>query len=132
MKNKVIATILLLGFIAASPFSVYARTPGGSGVQKENAFISVGPGQASVTFADLGFQETSLVSPFDTTRVLFSVPPNWKLSPGGTVQLDYEINLSGADAALIGTSKNPYGGSLQVTFNDQLVGTISMQEIGSK
>src|SRR5512140_281538 len=121
MKNKVITTILLLGLIAASPFSVYARTPGvgggGSGVQEKNAFIDVGPGQASVTFADLGFRETSLVSPFDTTRVLFSVPANWKLSPGGTVQLDYEINLSGADAALIGTDKNPYGGSLQVTFN---------------
>ncbi len=132
MKNKVVAIIVLLGFIVGSPFHVYARTASESGIQEENAFIDVGPGQASVTFAELGYQDTSLVSPFDATRVLFSTPPNWRLSPGGTVQIDYEINLSGADAGLVGKGQNPYGGSLQVTFNGQVVGTISLTDLKSK
>jgi len=132
MKHKVIATIILLGLILGSSFNVYARTSNESSIQEKNVFIDVGPGNASVTFAELGFRETSLVSPFDATRILFSVPPNWKLSPGGTVHLDYQITLTGADAALVGTDQNPYGGSLSVTFNDQLVGTISLKSLGSQ
>ena len=132
MKHKVIATIILLGLLLGSPLSAFARSSSELGVQGKNTFIEVGPGQASVTFAELGFQETSLISPFDATRVLFSVPPNWKLSPGGSVRLDYEITLSGADAALVGTDQNPYGGSLLVSFNNQVVGTISLKSLGSQ
>ena len=42
-----------------------------------------------------------------------------------------KLNLSGADAGLI-TDQNPYGGSLLVTFNDQLIGTISLKKLGSQ
>ncbi|HEX2998043.1 MAG TPA: cellulose biosynthesis cyclic di-GMP-binding regulatory protein BcsB [Anaerolineales bacterium] len=132
MKNKVIIIMILLGLMIASPFQVYARASSGSGMQETSGVIAVGPGQASVAFAELGFRETTLVSPFDATRVLFSIPPNWRLSAGGAIQLDYEVNLSGADAGLVGTDQNPYGGSLLVTFNDQLIGTISLKELGSK
>jgi len=132
MKNKVIATIILLGLILGSPFSVYARTSNESGIQENNTFIDVVPGEASVTFAELGFRETTLVSPFDATRILFSVPPNWRLAPGGMVQLDYDITLSGADVGLVGTDQNTYGGSLLVTFNDQVIGTIALKDLGSQ
>ncbi|HLO18011.1 MAG TPA: cellulose biosynthesis cyclic di-GMP-binding regulatory protein BcsB [Anaerolineales bacterium] len=130
MKNKVIALFILLGILLGSPFQVFARTWSEAGHHAQNPVIDIGANEATVTFADLGFQETSLVSPFDATRVLFSIPPNWRLKPGGTVQLDYEITLSGTDAGLIGKDKNPYGGSLLLTFNNQVVGTIGLQDLG--
>src|SRR6266496_241076 len=130
MKNKIIALTLLLGLILGSPFNVFARTSNESG-SSNPGFIEIGTNEATVTFADLGFQETSLVSPFDATRVLFSIPANWRLAPGGEVQLDYDITLSGTDAGLVGNNKNPYGGSLLVTFNNQLVSTIALGDLGS-
>lgn len=132
MKNKVIAFVILLGLLFGSPLNAFAQTGIESNMQTQSTFIEVGPGEASVTFAELGFRESNLVSPFDSTRVLFSIPPNWKLSAGGTVKLDYELTLSGADAALVGSDQNPYGGSLSITFNGQQVGTIPLKNLGSQ
>ena len=125
MKNKILAILLLLGLLLASPLSVFA-----SSQQEQTGVIDVGANEATVTFADLGFREASLVSPFDSTSVYFSIPANWKLAPGGEVQLDYEVTLSGADAGLI-KDQNPYGGTLTVTFNNQLVSTISLTDLST-
>ena len=130
MKNKILAMMILLGLLLGSPLSVLARSSRESSSNEQAGFIDVGANEATVTFADLGFRETSLVSPFDATSVLFSIPANWRLAPGGEVQLDYEVTLSGADAGSVG-AQNPYGGTLTVTFNNQLVTTISLQELGS-
>jgi hypothetical protein len=130
MKNKIIAMIILLGLILGSPLNVFAKVSREESIHEQAGFIQVGGNEATVTFAELGFRETSLVSPFDSTRVLFSIPANWRLAPGGEVQLDYDVTLSGADAGLI-ESQNPYGGTLSVTFNGQLVTTISLKELGT-
>jgi hypothetical protein len=129
MKNKILAMMILLGLLIGSPLDVLAKSSMESSSNEQAGFIDVGANEATVTFAELGFRETSLVSPFDATSVFFSIPANWRLAPGGEVQLDYEITLSGADAGLIG-SQNPYGGTLTVTFNNQLVTTISLKELG--
>jgi hypothetical protein len=131
MKHKIITIIILLGLIFGNHVNVSARTSSDSGINERNAFIDIGANEATVNFAELGFRETSLVSPYDATRVLFSVPPNWQLT-GGTLQLDYEVTLSGADVDLIGTEQNPYGGSLFITFNDQAVGTIELRGLGAQ
>ena len=130
MKIKFIAILILLGLLFTHPVHAFARTTEASGLQKGNAFAQVGENEAIVTFGELGFQETSLVSPFDSTRVLFSIPANWRLVPNGEVSLEYEITLTGADVGLIGTEQNPYGGSLLVTFNDELVSTIALRDLG--
>lgn len=130
MKNKFIAIVILLGLLFGKAVDVHAWTWSESEITERNAFIQVGENEAIVTFAELGFQETSLVSPFDSTRVLFSIPANWRLVPNGEVQLDFEVTLTGADVGLIGTEQNPYGGSLVVTFNDQLVSTIALSNLG--
>lgn len=130
MKNKFIAILILLGLLLRNPVHVFAGAPFASGSLEEHALIQVGENEAVVTFGDLGFQETSLVSPFDSTRVLFSIPPNWRLVPDGEVQLDFDVMLTGADVGLLGTEQNPYGGSLVVTFNDQLVSTIALRDLG--
>ena len=130
MKIKSIAILILLGLLFGNPGHAFARRTGESSLQKQNAFFQVGDNEAIVTFGELGFQETSLVSPFDSTRVLFSIPPNWRLVPNGEVSLEYEVTLTGADVGLVGTEKNPYGGSLAITFNDELVSTISLNDLG--
>ena len=129
MKNKILAMMVLLGLLLGSPFSALAQSSRASSHDEQAGFIDVGANEATVTFAELGFREASLVSPFDSTSVLFSIPANWRLAPGGEIQLDYEVTLSGADAGLI-KSNNPYGGTLSVTFNNQLVTTISLNELG--
>ena len=130
MKIKLIAIMILLGSLFRNPIHVFARTGDGSSLQEQKAFIQVGENEAIVTFGELGFQETSLVSPFDSTRVLFSIPANWRLAPTGEVTLEYEVTLTGADLGLVGTEQNPYGGSLVVTFNDELVSTIALSDLG--
>src|SRR5829696_2098794 len=132
MKIKFIAILILLGLLFRNPVNAFARTTGEASLQKQNTLIQVGENEAIVTFGELGFQETSLVSPFDSTRVLFSIPPNWRLVPNGEVQLEYEVTLTGADIGLIGTEQNPYGGSLVVTFNDKLVSTIPLRDLGTQ
>lgn len=132
MKYKIITFILLFGFIFGGHVSAFARTSAESDIRESYAFIDIGENEATVTFADLGFRETSLISPYDATRLFFSIPPNWQLTPGGTVQLDYDVSLTGADAALIGTEQNPYGGALTVSFNDQVIGTISLRDLGAQ
>jgi len=129
MRNKIIATSILLGLLFVNVFNVSARP---ASLPEQSLVLDVGADNASVTFGELGFRETSLVSPFDSTRVLFSIPANWRLSPGGEVQLDYDITLSGADADLVGTDRNPYGGALLVSFNNQVVGSIPLKELGAQ
>ncbi|HEX9388798.1 MAG TPA: cellulose biosynthesis cyclic di-GMP-binding regulatory protein BcsB [Anaerolineales bacterium] len=131
MNNKIIAIMILLGLMLGSPLNVFAQASERENHSEQAGLIEVGANEATVTFADLGFRETSLVSPFDSTRVLFSIPANWRLAPGGELQLDYDVTLSGADVGLI-NSQNPYGGTLLVTFNGQLVTTISLKDLSSQ
>ena len=130
MKNKFIAILILLGLLLQYPGPVFAKTSIASGSLDQNMFIQAEENVAVVTFGELGFQETSLVSPFDSTRILFSIPPNWRLVPDGEIQLDMDVTLTGADVGLLGTAQNPYGGSLVVSFNDQLVSTIALKDLG--
>jgi hypothetical protein len=130
MKNKLIAIMILLSLLLRNPIDVRAWTWNESAITERNALIQVGTNEATVTFGEMGFQETSLVSPFDSTRVLFSIPANWRLVPNAEVELEYEVTLTGADVGLVGTDLNPYGGSLVVTFNDELVSTIALKDLG--
>ena len=130
MKNKFIAILILLGLMIGNVIEVRAWTGHEAEITERNTLVQVGENEAIVTFGEMGFQETSLVSPYDSTRVLFSIPPNWRLAPTGEVQLEYEVTLTGADIGLIGTEKNPYGGSLVVTFNEKLVSTIDLRDLG--
>ena len=131
MKKKILVFITLFGLLLGNAHMVSARTWDELGNSENKAFIEIGENEATVTFEELGFRETNLLSPFDATRVLFSVPPNWQLT-GGTLQLNYEVTLTGSDVGLIGTEQNPYGGSLAITFNDQPVGTIELRDLGAQ
>ena len=88
MKIKFIAILILFGLLSGNTPAVRAWTWSESKITERNILTQVGENEAVVTFGELGFQETSLVSPFDSTRVLFSIPANWRLVPNGEVQLD--------------------------------------------
>src|SRR4029450_4924105 len=94
MKNKLIAILILLSLVLRNPIDVRARTGNESAITERNITLQAGTNEATVTFAELGFQETSLVSPFDSTRVLFSIPANWRLAAGGELSTEYDITLS--------------------------------------
>jgi hypothetical protein len=130
MKYKSIAILILLGLLFRNPIAVRAWTWNESKITERHVLTQVGENEAVVTFGEMGFQETTLVSPFDSTRVLFSIPANWRLVPNGEVTLDFEVTLTGADVGLIGGEQNPYGGTLSITFNDTLVSTISLSDLG--
>jgi cellulose synthase operon protein B len=132
MRHKIITFMILLGLLLTHPLAASADTRGQTHVYAPFPQIEVGENQATVTFEDLDFRETTLVSPFDITRVFFSVPANWKLREGGSLRLDYEVTLTGADVELIGSEQNPYGGSMVVSFNDQVVGTIALSDLGAQ
>jgi hypothetical protein len=92
---------------------------------------AVGEIPIALSFAQLGLDDAELVSPFGIARLIFSTPPNWQLMAGGDIQIDYNLLLSGAGLAQMDDSANPYGGSLSVTFNDYLIGTIPLGNVGS-
>lgn len=92
---------------------------------------ALGETPISLSFAQLGLDDAELVSPFGVARLIFSTPPNWQLMAGGDIQIDYDLMLSGAGLAQLNDSGNPYGGSLSVTFNGFLIGTIPLSNVGS-
>lgn len=134
MKNKVLILFVILGLILASSFSVAASTlePVHNPVSLDNSKFFVGENQAVVSFAELGYQDLDLASPYDSTSVLFSTPPNWQLTEGGVIELNFDVLLSGADVAKIAEDQKPYGGFLSVRFNNQVLGNIYLDVQGSQ
>ena len=78
----------------------------------------------------MGFVEKSLFSPYGISRILFSVPPNWKLTPGGTITINFDVVLNGANlnSLLEGGSA---GASFLVRFNEVVVGIVPVNATGN-
>src|SRR5512147_2268954 len=125
--------VFIVGILALTlmlPVSVAAQTPDKSNLSATQSFIQIGDNQAVVSFAELGYQQVDLISPFDSTRVFFSIPSNWRLADGGQVELNFDTLFSGADVGQAGATD--YGGALTVSFNGVLVDTIRLQQIGNQ
>lgn len=133
MKKKMflVLGILSIFILLASPLRAAAQAPEADALPQQYAAIEVNGNKATVPFGELGYRERTLLSPFAITSILFSTPLGWKLIPGGEIELHYDVLLSGADVNKIIDTKNPYGGSLLLTLNDQLIGSIPLDEIGS-
>jgi hypothetical protein len=135
MKNKVFIVVVILILLSINPLKVSAQvstptpTPTITPVVAET--VTVVDNKASVTFAQLRFRDDTLTSPLDSTRVLFSLPPNWRLVSGGEVEINYDVLFSGPDVAKIFDGMNPFGGSLSVVYNQQIIGNIPLDKAGS-
>ena len=131
MKKKLFLVLGILSILLLIPLHVAAQASEVGAQPQQDVAVEVNGNKASVSFGDLRYRERTLISPFDVANVLFSTPISWKLIPGGEIELHYELFLSGADINKITDTKNPYGGSLLLTLNRQLIGTIPLDEIGN-
>ncbi|MDP1713475.1 MAG: cellulose biosynthesis cyclic di-GMP-binding regulatory protein BcsB [Anaerolineales bacterium] len=131
MKKKLFLMFGILNILLISPFQVAAQAPDMTAQPQQAEAIQINGNMASVPFSEVGFSGKTLISPIDVTSVLFSTPLTWKLIPGGEIELHYDVIFSGADLDKIVDVKNPYGGSLLVTFNNQIIGSAPLDKIGS-
>jgi len=132
---KKIINLLILIIVFVFPLQVSAQSAGGeqpSPMAINDINVAVGESQASVTFADLGFTDTNLVSPFDSTRVFFSLPPNLQLVQGGELVLNFDVVISGSGLSVSDASASSYGGLLTIAFNNQILDSIRLEQSGSQ
>lgn len=114
-------SLVILGIVAA----LWAMPVQQSRAQEETSEV--------VTFASVGFQENTLRGPFDSTRLLFGLPADWKLSGDAEVQLDLSTFFGG-----IGILPTPqasgevFGGMLEVSFNDVTLTAIPLDTLGER
>jgi hypothetical protein len=79
------------------------------------------------TFPDLGFGETRLIGPFDSTGIQVSFPEEWTFPNNGTLHLEYDIALYGEDYI---EGQGLLGGVLDVYVNDTIVSSITLRNEG--
>ena len=84
--------------------------------------------KAIVSFAELGYDDTELVSPYDSTNVFFTLPSNWELTPSAVLTLDVNVFLSGSGAF----ESTTFAGTLSISFNNILIATQTLREAGSQ
>lgn len=131
MKKRMFLILGMLGILLLTPFHAAARASEADAPSHQFAAIQVDGNKVSVPFSELGYREKTLLSPYGVTSVFLNTPLNWKLIPGGEIELHYDVLLSGADIDKIVDAKNPFGGSMLFTFNGQLVGSLPLDETGS-
>src|SRR5687768_5130342 len=82
-------------------------------------------------FGRLGFVEETLVGPFASTDVVFTVPADWALSEGAS--LDLQVNGFHQRSALEGQAQLvTLGGTLTVIFNDVTLATYFVDTVGEQ
>lgn len=78
------------------------------------------------TFGELGYDEKIMVAPYDSVKILFSIPPTWQLQDGGKIILRYDLSYSSSPLE----SQPALGGALLVYFNDVILDTIYLDQAG--
>ncbi len=132
MKKIINFLVLLMLFVFPLQVSAQRDTRAQQSSIDLGVINAVGESQASVSFAELGFTDSNLVSPFDSTRVFFSLPPNLQLADGGEIVLNFDVVMSGAGSTVSDGLATPYGGLLTVTFNNQILDTVRLEQSGSQ
>lgn len=80
-----------------------------------------------VTFDQLSFTGQTLRGPSDSARLFLSLPADWQLLPGTQIELETLVFIS-SDAATTGLGV--FGGSIEVEFNDIVIGDIPLTQNG--
>lgn len=80
-----------------------------------------------VTFEQLNFTGQTLRGPSDSARLFLSLPADWQLLPGTQLELETLVFIS-SDA--LTTNAGVYGGSIEVEFNDTIIGDIPLTQNG--
>lgn len=82
-----------------------------------------------ISFTMLGRSEIQLVGPYDSTAFSFSIPANWKLSTGATLEISMDVSFNTVvenQADVVFRS----GGLLSVLIDNQVIKVIPLNQIG--
>lgn len=98
----------------------------------EQGTLPAATDQSRVRLAQFGIKEESLDGPFDARYLSLRLPANWQLQTGAAIQLDFTTFFGGT-----GTTQQPdapqlLGGSLDVQFNNILLGRIFLDQAGDR
>lgn len=77
------------------------------------------------TFKELGYSERIMVGPYDSVRIFFSTPINWRLTSGSKMTLKFNTSYSG-----VNTGGSFVGGTLIVYFNGTILETVFLNQQG--
>ncbi len=122
--RKLLATIT----VAMVMFCTFYGNVSGVAASNEGVGSAISSTQEAdnvFTFKELGYSERIMVGPYDSSRILFSTPPTWQLTSGGSITLKYNLSYTGA--ALNGSV---VGGALIVYFNNIILDTIILDQVG--
>lgn len=127
--------ILLIGSWALSPTPTLAQIPTPTPFGETPASASLPPlmqGEDVVNFERLGVPDTVLRGPYDSMRVRFGLPSNWRLSPGSAIQLVINHTFTSARSLITGAEVQITGATLDVTFNRRLITSIVLNWDGDQ
>lgn len=124
--KKVTVSISLLVLLLITPSYSFAQTQ----VEVPEDLIQIGENEALVSFKELGYDDESLISPYDATSVRFGTPPDWQLLPGDYIDLNYDVLFSGTDTQIL-TENIAYSGILNIVFNGHIIENIYLEGSGS-
>lgn len=85
--------------------------------------------ETTVRLDELNIRETALTGPFDARFFSVNLPADWQLQSGASLQLDMETLLT---SPTITDTVSFYGGSLEVQFNNIVIGRIFLNRSGSQ
>jgi len=131
MKIKTIVFIALICILLATPIHVFAQTVASDDFSELMPEMQITDNRAVFSFADLGFVEKSLFSPYGISRILFSVPPNWKLTPGGSITINFDAVLNAANLDSLSGGGSSVDANFVVRFNEVVVGTVPVNATGN-
>ncbi len=115
-----------------------AAAPGATASPTPITSESVG---TTIPLSLLGFNEQTMRGPFDSTYLAFSLPDDWELNGGATLQLDINttftgsgipLRLAGANSTNTKGGGGLYNGEIQVFFNNVSVSRFSLDQEGPR
>lgn len=120
-KIYLLGWIVLLSLVLTTPVLAQSSTqepePTPSPVAQEDTY----------TFPLLGFTETRLIGPFDSTGIQVSFPEEWTFPSDGLMHLEYSLSFFGNDYV---PGQGLIGGVLDVDVNGTVVATFSLSQEG--
>ncbi len=133
---------MLVGFLFTGPASVQAQTvtpPGSPAAASTLAPLTaaelaaqLATGPDVVTFAQIGFEERVMLGPYDAAQLRFTLPPEWKLEAGSTIQFVLHTAFTGSFNEQGIDLSQLTGGALEVSFNDQLIESVVLDFDGDQ
>lgn len=123
MKRLLVFYILLGSLMIAAPAFAEVKDQEPAPTVEPAALQSL----ENLSFTALGFTETRLIGPFDSTSLQVSFPEEWEFDQPGSLHLEFVLSIYGVDY-IEGISQS--GGVLNVSVNDYSLVSIPLNQIG--